>query len=183
MYGKKKIFVSSLLNRGCIQSWSLCSNFKQHPHSSSLNLLLLSSSLPIAPLNSRFSQACCLTWQERERGERSGGWTESKKKREGEKGKRKGPIVQFNYQPWLVSALVGNYTTQLQETAPLHPIRVGTEGYIAACFLLLSYNSSLLSWLPFSFSLHLLKFASFPFLSLNTPISISYLCLTGMWST
>lgn len=63
---------------------------------------------------------------------------------EGGKGKGKGLMVQFNYQLWLVSALVGNYTTQLQETAPLHPIKVGTEGCAAACFLSLSCSPSLL---------------------------------------
>lgn len=79
----------------------------------------------------------------RERGEnkRAGGL---KEKMEGGKRKRKGLIVHFNYQPWLVSAVVGNYTTQLQETAPLHPIKVGTEGCAAACFLSLSCSHSFL---------------------------------------
>lgn len=39
-----------------------------------------------------------------------------------------GLMVQFNYQAWLVCAVVGNYTSQRQQTAPLHPIKAGTEG-------------------------------------------------------
>lgn len=147
---------------------------KKHPHSSSLNLVFLSSSLPIAPLNSRFSKACCLTWQEREKGRTNGRADWKRKEKRGRKEEKEGGlIVQFNYQPWLVSALVGNYTTQLQETAPLHPIRVGTEGCAAACFLSLSYNPSLLLGLPFYFSFSLLFFF-FKYLPPSPPHSHFY---------
>lgn len=153
---------------------SLCSNSKYHAHFSPINLVFLSLSLPITSLNSRFFKACCPTWQKRERGEQTVRQTEREKKREGRKRTRKGLIVQFNYQPWLVSALVGNYTTQLQETAPLHSIRVGTEGYAAACFLSLSYNPSLVSCLTlflffFAFlnTFFLSFFSTLPILLLN----------------
>lgn len=56
---------------------------------------------------------------------------------------RRERMVQFNYLGWLVSALVGNYMTELQETAPLHPIRAGTEGAASSrCPTVLHSSSS-----------------------------------------
>lgn len=71
--------------------------------------------------------------------------------------------------------------SQLQETRPLHPIRVGTEGYATACFHSLFYNPSLLPGLHFP--LLFLKLASFPFPSVLTLFNrhVEYInkCLHG----
>lgn len=127
----------------CIQNPALCSN------SQTLLIpaaLICSSSLRVcpSPLLIHTFPKHVVSPDKREEGENKrtgwvGGRTMREKKREREdRGKRTGLMLQFNYQPWLVSAVVGNYTTWLQETALLHPIREGTEGGTAACFPSLS---------------------------------------------
>lgn len=81
-----------------------------------------------------------------------------KEKIEGGKKEKEGG-VQFNYHPWLVTALVGNYTTELQETALLHPIKAGTEGYTVACFLSLSCSPP---WPPFFSLFHFFPYGLLP---------------------
>lgn len=117
-------------------------SFKTHRSVPTLKTMLIPASLiwssflqlsPSLLLIHAFPKHVVSSKKRREKGER----LKREKKREaggGKKRKRKGLIIQFNYQPWLVSALVGNYTSQLQETGLLHPIRVGTQGYGAACF-------------------------------------------------